>query len=138
MTEAVSRVFSVEQANRMLPLVRRIVRDVVESHQAWTRAVRSYENAVAWTRPDTPASVLADREAEVRRIATDIDGFLAELRELGVEFKGFDLGLVDFPGERDGRLVCLCWKLDEEEVMYWHETGDGYAGRQPLVPSQGV
>lgn len=136
MTEAEARVFTVDQANRMLPLVRRIVRDIVEGHRAWTLAVRSYEAAATWATPDAPAETLATLEADVRRIAAEIDGFLRELRDLGVEFKGFDMGLVDFPGERDGRAVCLCWKLDEDEVLYWHETGDGFAGRQPLVPSR--
>ena len=136
MTDAEERLFTVEQANRMLPLVRRIVRDIVEGHRAWTRAVRSYESAATWARPDAPAETLVALEADVRRIASEIDGFLRELRALGVEFKGFDLGLVDFPGEREGRPVYLCWKLDEDEVLYWHETGDGFAGRQPLVPSR--
>jgi hypothetical protein len=68
----------------------------------------------------------------VRRLAGEIEGYLVELRELGVDFKGFEQGLVDFPGERDGRVVCLCWKLDEDEVKFWHEVSDGYAGRQPL------
>lgn len=131
---AATRVFTVEQANRMLPLVRRIVRDIVETHQAWSRAVHSYETAATWTRADSPSSALSSLEADVRRLASEIEGYLGELRELGVDFKGFEQGLVDFPGERDGRPVCLCWKLGEDAVEYWHETTDGYAGRQPLEP----
>lgn len=133
MTEPGSRTFTVEQANRTLPLVRRIVRDIVEGHRSWARAVRAYEAAAAWARADSPHDELGTLEADVRRIAGEIDGCLRELRELGVDFKGFDLGLVDFPGERDGRPVCLCWKLGEDEVMYWHEPDAGFAGRQPLA-----
>lgn len=132
MTMGASRTFTVAQANRTLPLVRRIVLDIVDGHRAWSRAVRAYEGAATWARADSPADELGALEAEVRRIATEIDGYLGELRELGVEFKGFDLGLVDFPGERDGRPICLCWKLGEDEVLYWHETSDGFAGRQPI------
>jgi hypothetical protein len=51
---------------------------------------------------------------------------------LGVEPKGGD-GLVDFPALWDGRLVYLCWKLGEPEVLYWHEIDAGFAGRQPLT-----
>jgi hypothetical protein len=137
MTGAPERTFTVDEANRMLPLVRRIVRDIVDGHRAWVHAVRAYEAAATWARPDAPTDTLGKLESDVRRIAGEIDAFLGELRDLGVEFKGFDLGLVDFPGERDGRAVCLCWKLDEDEVMFWHETSDGFAGRQPLVPSPG-
>jgi hypothetical protein len=42
-------------------------------------------------------------------------------------------GLVDFPTIMDGRTVCLCWKLDEPEVLFWHEWDSGFAGRQPLT-----
>ncbi|HEX6314763.1 MAG TPA: DUF2203 domain-containing protein [Gemmatimonadaceae bacterium] len=133
MTSAATRTFTVEQANRMLPLVRRIVRDIVDGHRAWTRAVKSYENAATWTRADAPSAHVAALENEVRRLATEIEGYLSELRELGVDFKGFEQGLVDFPAERDGRVIHLCWKLDEDEVRFWHEVADGYAGRQPLA-----
>ena len=50
------------------------------------------------------------------------------------ELKDPRLGLVDFPSERDGRTVLLCWRLGEPEVQYWHELDSGYAGRQPLSP----
>jgi hypothetical protein len=134
-SSAATRTFTVEQANRMLPLVRRIVRDIVDGHRAWTRAVQAYENAATWTRADAPAPHLTGLENDVKRLATEIEGYLSELRELGVDFKGFDQGLVDFPGERDGRIICLCWKLDEDAVTYWHEVADGYAGRQPIRDS---
>ncbi len=132
MSGAATKIFTVEQANRMLPLVRRIVRDIVDAHLRWTRAVQSYETAATWTRADSPSSQLSALEGDVKRLAAEIEGYLGELRELGVDFKGFELGLVDFPGERDGRVIHLCWKLDEDEVKYWHEVADGYAGRQPL------
>ena len=132
MSSAATRTFTVEQANKMLPLVRRIVRDIVDTHRAWSTAVKAYEQAATWTRADSQVSALTPLEKEVHRLAAEIEGYLGELRELGVDFKGFEQGLVDFPGERDGRVICLCWKLDEDEVRYWHEVADGYAGRQPL------
>ncbi len=132
MSGAATRTFTVEQANRMLPLVRRIVRDIVDAHQAWLRAVQLYETAATWTRADAPSSQHAALETDVKRLAAEIESYLIELRELGVDFKGFEQGLVDFQGERDGRVVCLCWKLDEDEVGFWHEVSDGFAGRQPI------
>ena len=132
MTSALSRTFTVEQANKMLPLVRRIVRDIVDAHLAWQRALQAYENAATWTRADSPSGHVTALENDVRRLAAEIEGYLVELRELSVDFKGFEQGLVDFPGERDGRVVCLCWKLDEDAVEFWHEVSDGYAGRQPI------
>jgi hypothetical protein len=52
---------------------------------------------------------------------------------MGVEVKGIDEGLVDFPSERDGRVVYLCWRIGEPDILYWHEVHTGFQGRQPLT-----
>ena len=54
------------------------------------------------------------------------------IRELGVLLKDLDTGLLDFPHERDGHVVFLCWHPPEERVEYWHEIEAGYQGRKPL------
>ena len=51
---------------------------------------------------------------------------------MGVLVKDLDTGLVDFPGQRAGQDILLCWQLGEDEVAFWHGLEDGYAGRQPL------
>jgi hypothetical protein len=56
-----------------------------------------------------------------------------EIEYLGVHVKDLRTGLVDFPYDRDGRVVYLCWKPDEDDIAWWHETGVGFAGRQPLT-----
>jgi hypothetical protein len=57
---------------------------------------------------------------------------IERIRELGVFLKDLDSGLLDFPHERDGRVVFLCWHPPEEQIGYWHELQAGYQGRQPL------
>jgi hypothetical protein len=57
---------------------------------------------------------------------------IEEIQELGVLVKDFRNGLVDFPYEHEGRIVYLCWKPDEEQINWWHETDGGFSGRQPL------
>jgi len=56
-----------------------------------------------------------------------------EIEYLGVHVKDLRSGLVDFPYDRDGRIVYLCWKPDEDDIGWWHETEAGFAGRQPLT-----
>ena len=130
--------FTVEDANRTLPLVRRIVSDAVRDYWRWQEKVREFEE-VAANRVVGEPNDLADRlESEAQQLARDIDGYLAEIRQLGVEMKGFDTGLVDFPGEIDGRPVLLCWQLGEETVEYWHEERAGFAGRQPFPSRRGM
>ncbi len=127
--------FSVDDANRTLPLVRRIVSDAVRDYMRWQEKVRKYEEVAANRLVNQPNEEADKLEREAQQLARDIDGYLAEIRQLGVELKGFDTGLVDFPGEVDGRPVLLCWQLGEESVQYWHEEDAGFAGRQPLPSS---
>ena len=124
--------FTVEDANRTLPLVRRIVSDAVRDYWRWQDKVREYEEVSASRSADEPSEDAERLERETAQLARDIDGYVAEIRQLGVEIKGFDPGLVDFPGEVDGRPVLLCWQLGEDSVQYWHEEDAGFAGRQPL------
>jgi hypothetical protein len=130
--------FTVDDANRTLPLVRRIVSDAVRDYWRWQDKVRQYEEVAANRVVDAPSEDAERLEKETAQLARDIDGYVTEIRQLGVEIKGFDTGLVDFPGEVDGRPVLLCWQLGEESVLYWHEEDAGYAGRQPLSSTLGT
>lgn len=125
------KLFTVEQANRTLPLVSRIVEDIVRTYARWQARVREHELISATVRPGD-AETIARVEREAEGLAADLDAFRAELAALGVEFKGYDLGLVDFPCDMGGRIVYLCWRLGEPAVQYWHEIDAGYAGRRPL------
>lgn len=129
------KIFTVEKANRALPLVRRIVADILEEHPRWKELVARYEVAVAAARPETgePAKAQELRRA-VNESAERISGFVAELEQIGVVAKGLEQGLVDFFGMHDGRLVHLCWQHGETEVAHWHELDTGFAGRQPITP----
>lgn len=129
--------FTVDDANRTLPLVRRIVSDAVRDYWQWQEKVREYEEVAANRLVDQPNEDADRLEREATELAREIDGYVAEIRELGVEMKGFDTGLVDFPGEVDGKPVMLCWQLGEDSVQYWHEEDAGFAGRQPLPSTSG-
>ena len=127
--------FTRDEANRTLPLVRRIVQDIVDEYGQWKASLAGYELAAGAQRSGEPESaeavVLRER---VDEIARTINGYIAELEQVGCVLKGFDDGLVDFRSQLDGRDVWLCWKLGEEEVGHWHEIDQGYRNRQPLEP----
>lgn len=125
--------FTVEDANRTLPLVRRIVSDAVRDYWRWQEKVREYEEIAAHRKVDQPSDHADRLERETQQLARDIDGYISEIRKLGVEMKGIDTGLVDFPSEVNGRPVLLCWQLGEESVQYWHEEDAGFAGRQSVA-----
>lgn len=127
--------FTVEQANRTLPLVRRIVEDIVSQHRAWREKILELDLLASTMKADEPRDRAEQLEREAQALAREIDGFQHELEELGIELKDRRLGLVDFASEINGRRVLLCWRLGEPEVQFWHEVDAGYAGRQPLSPS---
>jgi hypothetical protein len=128
------QLFTVEQANRTLPLVVKIVEDVVRQHRRWRDAILELDLAASAATTDENRARTEALEHEGLALAREIDGYQRELEELGIQLKDRRLGLVDFPSEMAGRRVLLCWRLGEPEVQFWHEADAGYAARQPLFP----
>ena len=129
--------FSVASANQTLPLVRAIVSDIVELYpevrdreERLTRITRGRSKDA---RPDDPYSEEVEQvRRELERDVERLQGYIDELLELGVEFKDPVMGLVDFPAMRNGEEVCLCWKLGEPSVDFWHTIDAGFQGREKL------
>ncbi len=125
----------------MLPLVRAIVKDLAElSRDVIDRRERlshllAGRNGQA---SDVYSEELAQVEEELEKDGRRLRDYVEELLKLGVEPKNGPEGLVDFPALVDGREVYLCWKLDEPEVMFWHDLEAGFAGRQSLIAEAGV
>ena len=119
------RRFTLEQAQRALPLVKRIVADIVRTHGL----ASSCRDAVERTTGARQASQAQhDLDAAIDRLEELVD----ELNDVGVELKDYQSGLVDFVARHDGRDVYLCWKLGEERITHWHELNAGFAGRKPV------
>ncbi|MCS6851417.1 MAG: DUF2203 domain-containing protein [Gemmataceae bacterium] len=130
------RFFTPAEANRMLPLVRRIVQDIVdlavELRERHERLQRLTPQDSRVRLSPSHAEEVAHAQAELERGQERMQELIGELTELGVELKDYFLGLVDFPSLMDGREVYLCWKLGEPEVAHWHDLDKGFAGRQKL------
>ena len=132
--EAKPKYFSAEEANKALPLVKMIVADIVRQFEAVNALKQRLSSVRAERRRpsnDPYAEETAQSQAELESEESKLTTFIEELTRLGVMLKGPD-GLCDFPSLRDGREVCLCWKLGEPQVTHWHEKNAGFDGRQPL------
>jgi len=127
--------FTLESANRALPLVRRVMADLTALHPRWRELVDRYEVAAGRSRPEWGESPeqLALRH-DIEEVAREIASCIAELDQVGCVFKGFEPGLVDFYGTLDGRDVFWCWREGEDTITHYHELEMGFAGRRP-VPS---
>jgi len=127
--------FSVEEANARVPLLRSILRDVTElAHEL----KGMHERLVLL---QTNGALDAADEREVARLSTEMDkrqrlmpDYERELAQVGAVLKDDFIGLVDFPAFLDGREICLCFKLGENEIAFWHEVDAGFSGRRPIKP----
>lgn len=134
-SESKKKLFTVEAANATLPLVRAITRDMVELAREVAERRHRLSTLLVGRREcigDPYHEELAQIEDELNKDATRLQEYVDELRDLGVEPKSIFEGLVDFPAMMDGREVYLCWRLDEPEVLHWHEISAGFEGRQSL------
>ena len=135
--ETFKKLFTVEEANATLPLVRAIAtdlailsREVIERRErlAALHGSRRPSNKAH----DAYSEELAQIEEELTKDSERLHEYVEELRSLGVEPKNGPEGLIDFPSRMDGHIVYLCWKLGEPEVLHWHELDAGFRGRQSL------
>ena len=129
------RHFTPEEANDALASVRPLVERLVEQRQDHLEALERQEELEGHIRGNgggVPPATLADAAAEVDRLARALAGTVDEIAAHGAQVKDLDVGLIDFPAERRGETVLLCWKLGEDEIRYWHTVEDGFAGRQEL------
>ncbi len=131
--------FTVEEATQTLPLVRAIVSDIVrqfrEVHDRRERLtqIRQIHGRSSRDADSLYSEEVAQIEDELEKDIAILQGYQEELLKLGVELKDPDRGLADFPAMIDGREVCLCWQLGEDEIGWWHETDAGFQGRQSLL-----
>jgi len=116
-----TKYFTPAEANRTLPLVKKIVDDILSA----TKEMRLIAEEIG---PE------ATEDEGFKRLAADVEKFMSELEEIGCYFKdwNFSTGLVDFPGMVNEEEVFLCWKSDEDKIKFYHRIDDGFAGRKPI------
>ena len=123
------RRFTLAEARRTLPLVRRIAADVVRAHAVAAGVHRQLSAG--------PSRQERTRlEAELDRAVVKLQGYVDELGDIGVELKDYATGLLDFVALHEGREVYLCWRPGEATIDHWHEMDAGIAGRRPIEDAQ--
>ena len=124
------KLFTIQEANALLPNVRTIVTKIQRAHRNIARFRDDAKKAAEAA--EQGGGGLAQGVAYATAL-TELTVQTSELEALGVQLKDFERGLVDFPSLRDGRVVLLCWQLGEgDELEWWHDVDAGFAGRTPL------
>ncbi len=122
MLETELKYFTPAEANRTLPLVRKIVKDILD----YSQELKTITDTIGGNVDENPIAT---------NLISDIKGFMRELEEIGCSYKhwNFSVGLVDFPAIIDNEEVYLCWKSDEDSIEYYHGINEGFRGRK-LIP----
>ena len=130
------RYFTLTQAERLLPEVEHSLRDALFQKAEADKAHRELEQTMEHIRVSGGAQVDLGEHLTLR---AHLDTSAAALREAveqleqkGVMIKDLDIGLIDFLARFQDRDVCLCWKLGEDGIRFWHGTEEGFRGRKPI------
>ena len=127
--------FTLEQAEALIPQVR----DEVLAMQALKTEIDDLRVDLSHVVEKTAGNghvqdedAVAKKRRRAETLVAELNERLERLNAWGVELKGIDEGLIDFPSDRGGRTVYLCWRLGEDRIEWWHELDTGFAGRQRL------
>jgi hypothetical protein len=119
-----TKYFTPEEAENTLPLVRQIVRDILHTAREMRLLAEDIEEKV-------------EENPVIQQMAENINGYMKELEEIGCLYKDWDftIGLVDFPAIINGKEVYLCWRSDEDNILFYHDTDKGFSERK-LIPER--
>jgi hypothetical protein len=131
------RVFTISEVNALIPTLNLIVAQQLLDQSDIEQGMAELTRRIG----ETPLTleVQPGDDAEISRLKADLRRRIGryeerwrKVRDLGGIVKGPQIGLVDFQGRIDGRLVWLCWRYGEDSLGYFHELNAGYAGRKPI------
>lgn len=130
------KLFSLQEANALLPRIADVVARLQEIFELFQQYAEGESYPASLQRSNGhPMPQIASSLPNLRKVQAlraEAEELIKEIVGLGIALKDIEQGLVDFPAERDGRVVYLCWKQGEDEIRFWHDLDTGFAGRQPL------
>lgn len=136
-SSSLPKLFTPESANKTLPLVAAIVADLEPLWQSVYGTQRRVQHLIEGREIDANNLYTDELRATQDQLARDsqkVEGFIDELREIGVEFKRSRRNChACFPAMLDGRLVYLSWQRGEDEVRHWVELDGDFEDRRSLL-----
>lgn len=125
------RIYTIDEANALVPEIRAVLLQMAVEQGRLRRTHEELQRRLAGN-GDPAAREAAQRlEVEMAGIVDGIRTLQAHVNDKGVVLRDLEMGLVDFPAERDGVQVWLCWRLADPRVAFWHGTDEGFTSRRP-------
>lgn len=142
-----TRFYDLDAANARLPELREILgalrdqrAELIRLRDQVLERQEAVEAGAGRATEGSGDSEEAASDDELRLIRLRMQGVIdqmqagvARIDALGIALRDIDSGLIDFPALVSGRQVCLCWRLGEDDVEWWHELTSGFSGRMPLI-----
>ena len=126
------KIYTLEELDHALPLVRAIVKDVREGYRRLRDQLESL-GIEHRSRSVDPEDIVVDLPHEVRDMVDEIRDYVLELSELGLYLKDPATGLVEAYGEQFGDIVYFSWKPGEERVRFYHGLFGSHRERKPVL-----
>ena len=123
--------FTIDEANALIPRLDMLM-ERTQRAALHLRSELQSDDEESPQRALTTADVIRSRP-DLAASARALESAVEEIESLGCQFKGIDLGLVDFPARIDGKTVLLCWQYGEKQIAFWHRAEESFAGRRPLA-----
>jgi hypothetical protein len=120
------KVFDLDTARETLVVIKPIVEEINAKRMELTEAYERLQEE-----QDTLERMYL--ESHMKDLDAAIDSLFRKIEALGGVIKGIEPILVDFLSFHQNRYIWLCWKEDEDTIMYWHELNEGFAGRKPIT-----
>ena len=121
--------FTLGDANALVPWLEGMFRSLAIAQQRLI-AVQDRFSELASNPSGTDEKTPLAESAE--SLAREIEEDVEEILDQGIIVRDVSAGLVDFPSQRQGREVHLCWIKGETCIEFWHETNRGFSHREPL------
>jgi hypothetical protein len=127
------KVFRLEEANALLPIVRPLLADLVRRRRDLAIKLLEADTAQRMASDAGTAQRAATQAKQAEEMHAEVLELLDAIHKHGCIVKDLDLGLVDFPALRAGQLINLCWKMDEPTIAFWHAMDEGFSSRKSIA-----
>ena len=126
--------FTLEEANTLVSWLQDKFYKLETRRQEYITLKKRFDEIVHDPTKDgsTEDPELAQAATNLKDLAAQIEDAVQEILDRGIIVRDVTSGLVDFPSQRDGREIFLCWIGGENRIEFWHETDQGFENRKPL------
>ena len=129
------RLFTYDEANDLVPWLEERFAAIAPMRDELVDRQETLLNLLRRRRSNGHSSSeeeISAAEDVATRLTRQLQDAVKEITDRGIEVRDIGRGLVDFPHNREGETVYLCWQRGEPSIDWWHPTNTGFAGRRPL------